>query len=68
MIYNASRGGSVSESKDFDKTAKKYTDISSGSSSELTTAIANAKAGRIVVRDLAQVRVVNGRLETITKK
>lgn len=64
MIFNRTMNGSVPESRDIDKLAKKYADTRSGSSAEPGGVAAGQ---RIVVKDLAQVRVVKGRLQSVKK-
>ena len=64
MITNRTSSGSVSEPKDIDKHAKKYTDVRSGGSPDSAEAVI---ATPVIVKQLAQVKVTDGRL-TVTKK
>lgn len=69
MISNRTSSGSVSEPKDLDKHAKKYTDVGSGGSPDSPAATTEP----VIVRQLAQVKVMGGRLTvtgrlTATKK
>jgi len=65
MIYNKTTNGSVSETKNIEKSAKKYADMRSGSSSEGKEKTPSGT--RVVVKGLAQIRVVNGKLQTVNK-
>ncbi len=60
MIYNRTMNGSVSEVKDIDKHAKKYTDMTSGSSSDMRV---REKKKKVIVKKLARVKIVKGRLQ-----
>ena len=65
MIFDRTSSGSVSESKDIDKHAKKYTAARSGGSAD--SPISSPTEPVVIVTRLAQLKVTDGKL-TVAKK